>query len=566
MARDFKRICESLSDRDREALLACARMPYLSARDLGALVGVHNEHASHTLDRLGFNGLGAKTFHGSVYGKGTSRWRLTADGVRAVAYLSGLKSGEVMRRLPTSAGWQRRILSRVDAAAVFYGLAGAASASLGRQCKWHWRGRGWFNGSLEIGEEKILQVSRNGAAVPRRSVLYRMGGMMNDAERNRVYGVIFIAADYAQMRLMERWLKEKAGRIGAWVAHERDIMERPVERIWSRPARRGLFYADLDYMLESALEGSEASRRWAVIPDVYGSVALPVEIESDDKDLAFAGMSKGAKRILNAAMDWPLAKREDFEKIAGLTYEYCKKPRAELRANNLAASVSAGGRTRLCVADEGLRRIAQRDQVHFRFLRDRWGVRANGREYEIAGGALLELAKNIQHTDGLYKFVGDLTEECAASAEASLREILPAHRSERWLPDRKRVMRAAKPDAAGALEVEGKDVPFMVEYERRADRPSAFSQKLDPYLAYYATSLRIEDWFTRVRTLFVFADRASAGGFARFCEDKLRDRPALFSRLPAFIGAAEDIAEAGALGANWLRVGGLDEGLRRFWD
>lgn len=158
--------------------------------------------------------------------------------------------------------------------------------------------------------------------------------------------------------------------------------------------------------------------------------------------------------------------------------------------------------------------------------------------------------------DGIYQFAARLVRKCRESDDAEMIEILSAHRSECWLPIDSRRSMSAKLDACGVMRFGDFDIPFMAEYERCADSPVFFAQKLRTYMRYYAAALRMEDWFTDVRSLFVFAERIGAAGFAHFCGGELSTRGALARDIPAYIAASDDIASRDTLGMRGCKLGG----------
>ena len=564
MADDIRAIAQSLSDRERAMLLLCAKMPFISSGE-GARLYEGASIASWQMSarRLSESGLIDSIWHRGLREGRQLRWHISADGVRALAALSGLDEDAVLRRLPVSNQWRRRIFGRLDAAAVFYALAGVARGALERDCEWHWRGRGWANGALDLGERKAMLVSRMGPTVSRRAVLHRMGSMIRDAARNRVYGVIFIAADYAQMRLLERWMRMNGRGVYAWVVNEWDLMNVPCKRIWSRPAWLGLQHHYADYIFENALDCSEAAYNWAMASDVYKAAAMPNRGELDG-DMSFNGLTYSARAMLDSLIDWPLALVDDALALSQLGDRMGMYARAELADAGFAGFVEEYGGRRLCATNEGLRRAGLRDQTKVAEVQGLWGLDGDrgGGIYVSSGGSIKKLGREIEHTDGVYEILARLARECRDRDDMRLAEILPAHRSERWLP-RKRggKLFGVRPDASAALFIgDERYLPFMVEYERRADRPALFEDKLGKYLQYYSAALKMEDWHRDVLTLFVFEDRVAASRFANYCEGAIGGGVGDVGDVPLYISSADEIRENGWLGSIWIKGGRGDLG------
>lgn len=560
---------EGLTDVQRRGLLACARMPYVSAIDFANINGLHLTSANRVMERLGDLGFVASIRRRNERGMPLARWFITADGLRALAHVADVSVDDLLSGLPVSLQWQRRILSRIDAADVYYALTGIASDVIGGECKWHWRGAGWVAGDLDLGQGKIMQVARMGPAVSRRAVQSRMGSMVLDAEKDLIYGVILIAADYAQMRLMERWVRNNAKRVFTWVVREADILENAEGRIWSRPAWLGLKYYFAQWMFEGAFVSSERSRHWALAGYRYKGADMP----RHDSGLgleAFAEISYSARGLLNAIADWPLANRRELRRFAGISHSSEKRAMRELLDVGFVGYMSDYQDQRFGITDEGLRRLADRDQTQIKRLRDSWGIERRedemGVSYAPVGGSILKLEGELAHTEGCYAMLARLVDDCAEEDNVQLKELLPAHRSERWLPSNLRGgLSGVRPDASATIAIEGKDVPIMVEYERRADKPSLFEDKLAKYLRYYSMALKMEDWQRDVLALFVFADDMAASRFRGCCEEVIERRRTMKSKLPLFISSSDEIRGASWFDPIWTRAGALAEGRLYFW-
>lgn len=560
---------DGLTDMEREALVACARMPYISVKDFAKIYGRHVVSATRAMERL--RDLGLVKFHWRRSDRGISqlRWFVSDDGIRAIAYIANVGIDDILSGLPVSLQWQRRILSRIDAADTFYSLIADVSKIVGRACQWHWRGRGWIAGDLHLGEGQIMQIARVGPVVSRRAAQSRLGSMLLDAEKGLIYGVVFIAADYVQMRLMERWIRNKTRNVSVWVVRERDVIENIEGRIWSRPARLGLQYHFADWVFKDVDVSSERSSVWALAGYDYKEVDMPRGSSGLGLE-AFAELSSSGRLALNAMADWPLATKGQLRRFAGISDRQQRRAVEELVKGGWVGRLSDYGDGRLGVTDEGLRRLAERDQTQIKRLRDLWGIERRENDgnvgYVPVGGSILKLEGELAHTEGCYAMLARLVDDCAGEDNVELKELLPAHRSERWLPSNRRGgLSGVRPDSSATIAIEGKDVPVMVEYERRADKPSLFEDKLSKYLRYYSMALKMEDWQRDVLALFVFADDSAAARFRGYCEEVVGQRRMVNSKLPLFISSSDEIREASWLDGIWTRAGGLAEGRLYFW-
>ena len=560
---------DGLTDMEREALIACARMPYISVKDFAKIYGRHVVSATRAMERLRDLGLAKCHWRRSDHGISQLRWFVSDDGIRAIAYIANVDIDDILSGLPVSLQWQRRILSRIDAADTFYSLTGDVSKIVGRSCQWHWRGRGWVAGDLDLGKGQIMQIARVGPVVSRRAAQSRLGSMLLDAEKGLIYGVVFIASDYVQMRLMERWIRNNTRNVSVWVVRERDVIENIEGRIWSRPARLGLQYHFADWVFHDVDVSSERSNLWALAGYDYKDVDMPRDSSGLGLE-AFAEVSSSGRAVLNAMADWPLATKGQLRRFAGINDRQQRRALDELRKGGWVGRLTGYSDGRLGVTDEGLRRLANRDQTQIKRLRDLWGIERHKKTgdagYAPVGGSILKLEGELEHTEGCYAMLARLVDDCAEEEDVELKELLPAHRSERWLPSNRRGgLSGVRPDASATIAIQGKDVPIMVEYERRADKPSLFEDKLAKYLRYYSISLKMEDWQRDVLALFVFADDMAASRFRGYCEEVIERRWTMKSKLPLFISSSDEIIEASWLDPIWTRAGALAEGRLYFW-
>lgn len=554
-------------------------MPFLSRKELVVLGGLSDGEARHGLDRIRRRGLIDRVGHARTGRVRTRRWCLTGSGVSALASLRGVDADELLDRLPVSAGWRRTLLRRLDAAEVFYRLAALAAGVSGRRCRWHWHGSGWSDGTLAVGPGRYVRVCRIGSSLQRRSVLYRLGGMVRMWEQGHVDTVLIIVPGHTQARLVERWIGEKAGGVFAWVVTEPELAESgPEERIWRRPGSFRTRTHPVSRMLSGVGEREDGDG--LVGPGRRGRSSLPGEgiaPRGREADLLPATLGRAAKDLLNLVADWPLMRHEDLARILGVSRHGMRRSTGELMRNGLAHSlrITAARDTgpRMCPADAGLRLLSWRDRTQLHALRTRWGIvsdTAGDPEFGIgclrfAGGRLRQLARQLRHTDGVHRFVSLLAEACGQSDDAALVEALPAHRSERWFEIGGRHY-GVRPDASGVIGTGRGNVPFLLEYEERATTPAATSARLDPYRRYFDVVTRVEDWGRHPVVLVLFAETDAASRFATHCARHLA-APRTFTgeRLPLYVSSVEDLLRSGVLGESWLAPLDLSAGRTTFY-
>lgn len=554
-------VSDSLSDHSGLTLELCARMPFISAPEISALSGVSLRMVQYNLKRFSSLGYVGSVSYSGLDARVVRRWHMRSLGVSALAEALGCNVKRVLSEYPVSLHWQRRIIRRIDSAAVFYSFAVAASLGLGRRCEWRWRNQGWNDGCLDLGGGRFVHAARIGSGVSRAALASRLGSMVEEANAlpSLVDTPLFIAPSFTDMRYMERWLRDGGRGIYSWVARESDVLFAPDAAVWLRPSTLWVQPNLLVSLLSNvgALRGD--ALRLAGGLDGVGGVSgrrLPVDVSEMERERLVAELSVAGKRLLFTVADWPLASSRDLALIANMKRSIFFVARRELLNAELIRDVKVEGGKRCVLTDEGLRAIAWRDRVGLGTLRKQWrsDVDGDGRLMDC-GGKLLTLRKKIAHTDGSYKFAGMLSAECATTDGVELLELLPEHRSERWFVEGKRRLFGVRPDMSGAIRYGDEVVPFMVEYEMRGIAPSLILGKLRSYQRYYRASLRLEAWSVNVLTLFVFSNSAMASRFVNFCErDGFDLTTAGGLGVPIYVAGLDDIERLGALGEVWFRV------------
>lgn len=544
---------------ERSALELCARMPFISSHEISALSGASLTSVREELRDLHSFGHIDFVSYASAEGCAARRWHLRSSGASALAGLLNCDIQSLLSVYPISLHWRRKIARRIDAAAVFYAFAASASVALGCRCEWRWRNSGWNDGCLALGDGRFIHAARIGGGVPRAALASRLGSMVEEANSFKVDTALFIASSYTDMRYIERWLRDKARGIYAWVAHELDVVAgRNDAAVWTRPSTLWVRQSALIEFVSNvgALSGAALALADG-LDGVRGASGrrLPIDSSELKRELTHAALSAADKRLLAAVADWPLASIGDLALIANMRRSMFFSARRSLIGLGLITDVWVEGRMRCVLTDEGLRAISWRDRVGLGALRSQWRSEfaANGRL--IGGGRLTALWKKIAHTDGAYKFAGTLSAECAETEDVELLELLPEHRSERWFAQGKRRPFGVCPDVSGALRFNGRIAPFLVEYERRGIAPSLIVNKLRSYQRYYRASLSLESWDVEPLTLFVFSDSAMASRFVNFCE---RDEFDLSGsggvKFPIYASSVEEVEALGAFGQVWFRV------------
>jgi len=96
------------------------------------------------------------------------------------------------------------------------------------------------------------------------------------------------------------------------------------------------------------------------------------------------------------------------------------------------------------------------------------------------------------------------------------------------------------------------ELPFFLEWERRAVRPGTMAARIAPYLRYYAGSRPLDDHGVIPRVLVVFDDDLAASHFLRVAAREMRKAGV---KVPLWVSHRAALERLGPLGAAWLRPG-----------
>ena len=248
-------------------------------------------------------------------------------------------------------------------------------------------------------------------------------------------------------------------------------------------------------------------------------------------EVAAANLGLAERAVLDVVSDWPLMDGEQVRRMTGYSKWSVNDVLSKLGVGDFVRRVRRGPKSLVALGDVGLRYFSWRDRVQLRDMRADWGLSSDTRTGslgvdDISGSKLRLLASQERHTAELYETISLLAEDCRAREGIELLELVPPHRSERWMPFG-RVMRGGRrrhhgvrPDASGVAALPSGVVrPFMLEYERRAKTPAKMDERLVPYRNYYDTAKGSEGWQAGFITLVVFDDRGAAGRFVKYCNE-----------------------------------------------
>lgn len=571
------------------------RMPFVSSREVADLLDL----GGYVPGRKMMDNLAALGHVTSINTAGVQRngWEvkrfvLTSKGIRRLAALEGISIAEAMRRFPVALQWRRSLLRRLESLEMFYKICVFVAAAyreeklvadkgLARGPVFHWRRDGWLGGTVGLGWGKHppgIRVMRLGSSALRRAILHRLGSMMRSWLAEGVECVLVVVPGHTELRFVEGWLRRNAWAVQAYCIVESDLREAAQ---WSevrllRPVRYGSLSYGVDVAFGNLERRRNAESRRLDGSEPYSRPLLPgvrmLRNGRHDREIMLsASLSRLDRSTLQVVFDWPLGLRSHLLGMAGLT----KRSLTKLVDMGYVYYVWDGGHARCLLTEMGLRYLASRDRSSVGALRDRWGYAfvhrgdavpndlrvfpvsgyrvADGARLRAEGGKLRSMSRQLEHLDGITGFLS----LCGEGRKGfDLLEALPTHRSERWAGTGKQ-KRAILPDASFIASVNGETLPFVLEFERRADRPAKVEERLMPYKNYYDSMFSYEDIGRILVTLVLFDSKVNASGFTSYCfsgRDAARTKDGRL--LPLYVSSVETIDERGCWADVWLAVGG----------
>ena len=260
------------------------------------------------------------------------------------------------------------------------------------------------------------------------------------------------------------------------------------------------------------------------------------------------------KQALDLLSDWPWLSRGELAALLDVSGPRASQLAVSLEGHGLAARPrGAGGR--MTLSDTGLAYLARRDRASVSAARKRWSVGPVDesqplRWRNVSGGRSRQLLRNIGHTAAVHGFIDALAAQ-ARYQGWKVAQLDPPHRASRHFRHGDR-LRAVHPDAFGLLRRGREAWAFLLEWERRAVRPTTMSQRLAPYLRYYSTPRPTDDQGVRPHVLVVFDDDIAAGHFLRLAEREMKRAGV---QVPLRVSHQAAVETHGPLGRAWRTPG-----------
>ena len=560
----------------RTVLQYLGEMPFIERSELAAVADLPSSTVRDVLSRLHENGLVEVVRHSRSETSRVCRWCLTPGGLKelAASRMRGEDPESLLSLLPVSAQDRRYVLRRLDAAAVLYGLAQDAAANGRGPIRWWWSRSGGLDAAMQLANGHTLGLSRLGTTHSTQALKSRVGTLGAMHQRQQLQASLLVVPGPVEVNMV---LNVMSDRHMVFVATEQDVLNASRDSdVWYAPD-------GTRFSLEVILHWTPRSDMPRTRQPVQ-RLTMPAECLSDDADeldMAATALTMPARHVLRLLWDYPLIRVSQLQEMMGVSEGHMRRVVGllsrlglvhHLRIGRTAEQRHSNG-SRLCLSGDGLRYLSRVDRSSLPDMNSHWLVTPHpgGDEafrvphHLIEGKKARVLLKERRHTDGAYAFASLLAASCRDTRNWEVVQLLPAHGWEkrhrygrRSGHDYADIWRVIKPDATMMLRHGYQEIPFVLEFERRATVPARMGPKLDRYRNYYSSPDTARDFPDgRPGVLFVFDKREDASRFAVYAS---RDGGRKF---PMLVSSMEEIKAAGIFGRSWLMPWRLEMGPQR---
>lgn len=528
--------------RDMWALRALASMPFLDRLELAAVSDTPERTTHDVVTSLHGRGLLGSVRHATELIAPTTRFHVTAGGLRLLAEAEGAAVDDIVRALPVSTHMRRILLDRLDAVGVVYRLMSSIAAVSGvMRFRWY---RGMpMDAGVVLPDGRSVGIVRQGLTSDRTAFSKRVWRLLDGSLPS---ALAVIVPDAVRLRHTSRLLERAP--VPAFLVLERDAaLSSEDDAVWQMPSVSAPI--DLRYAM------SLVRRRVGLPVEPRPSRALaPVDLDStrgSADHILPTLLRPSEKRALDALHDWPWIESQDLAGVLGITRQRLSQLVRRLDGFGLLSGVDGSRPRRLAVSDRGLAMLARRDRTAVGAARKQWsaepmddGAPLSWRN--VSGAGSRSLLRNIEHTESVHRFIAGLVTQ-ARSKDFEVVQFDPPRRASRYFRHDGK-LHSIQPDAFGILSNGRTMWPFFLEWERRAVRPGTMAARLAPYLRYYSSKRPVDDHGALPVVLIVFDDDLVTARFLKVARNEMARARV---RLPLWVSSRELMEKAGPLGKVW---------------
>ena len=407
-------------------------------------------------------------------------------------------------------------MGRLDSLAAIYRLAAAVSG-VAYPIRFRWYRASTLDAAVELPGGRTAGIVRQGLTADRTGFSNRMWRLRQGPLPG---AVLVLMADDVRLRHVRRTLS--GAPVPFYLALEREaVAASPDDPVWSPPA------------VSASVEGPG----WKV-PDYL----LP------------ATLKPAEKRALDLISDWPWITLTDLAGMLAVSVPRASQLVTPLEGFRLVTRPIAGS-GRMALTDRALALLARRDRTSVAVAKKRWSAAPlfPGTPFvwdNVTGARSRQLLRNVEHTAAVHSFLAAMTVQ-AGLLDWEVSQVDPPRRASRHFKHGDG-MRSVNPDACGDLRKDETTWPFLLEWERRAVRPSTMSERLAPYLRYFSSHRPTDDHGTRPSVLIVFDDEIAHTHFLRLAREEMQAKGVT---VPLWVSHRAAIEQMGPLGRAWRAPG-----------
>ena len=534
---------------EAEILRALATMPFLDRAELAAVTGRSKGTVRDAVAKLDSGGLCAAVPHATpLFPSSTQRLHLTAAGLRRLAEREQTPLDKLVRDRPVSAQWRRNLMGRLDSLASIYRLAVAVSA-VAYPIRFRWYRASPLDAAVELPGGRTVGIVRQGLTADRTGFSNRMWRLRQGPLPG---AVLVLIPDPIRLRHVRRTLA--GAPVPFYLALEREaVAASPDDPVWSPPAVSAS--VELRSVLDRIEEGSPLPEE-----DELQMASVPADLSVEGPGwrisdyLLPATLKPAEKRALDLISDWPWIALTDLAGLMGVSPPRASQLVTPLERFRLVARPIAGS-GRMTLTNRALSLLARRDRTSVTVARRRWSAAPlfPGTPFvwdNVTGARSRQLLRNVEHTAAVHSFLAAMTVQ-AGLLDWEVSQVDPPRRASRHFRHGDG-MRSVNPDAFGVLSKGETAWPFLLEWERRAVRPSTMSERLAPYLRYFSSHRPTDDHGTRPSVLIVFDDDIVQTHFLRLAREEMQARGVT---VPLWVSHRAAIEQLGPLGRAWRSPG-----------
>ncbi len=532
-----------MSEIERDLLRLLAELPLADRIELARLSPWSERAVYQRLDGLQRAGWVEDLPHASESISPTRRCLLTGSGIEQLALSTGRRPEEILREHPVSQPWRRLLLGRLDSVAVIYRLA-SALAELERPLRLRWYRTQPADAAVGLPDGRTHAVVRWGRTTDRTAFAVRTRRLREGPSYS---GALVLAPDEVRLKHASRLLRQTPficffvlERDAAWATSEAEIWRDPI--------------GGTRLSLRQALSNVRPQGKWTVeraLRRPQPPRSLPAPLAQDPDWMLLSRLKPSEKRAIDLIGDWPWIRPNHLTAQLGVERRRVSQLMAALERRDLATAPRIERHRRLVLSDRGLALLARRDRASVGTSRKRWSAALLDPEAPLCwrnlrGRRVRQLLRNLTHTEAVHWFLAALTEQ-ARSKGWEVIQLDPPHRASRYFRFDGRLY-SVQPDAFGVLRRDGRDLPFFLEWERRAIRPSTMAARLAPYLRYYSSKRPLEDHGVPPLVLVAFEGGLAVDHFLRVAREQ-QERSGI--RVPLLVSDRDTLSENRLLGPAW---------------